>query len=73
MLLRLLIYAIIIGAIYIGIRRIIKDWQARFKQEDNAAHERDLRERERPDVIDLSPDKDGVYRPGGKDDKNDRS
>lgn len=67
-LLRLLIYAIIFGAIYLGIRRIINDWRARFRQMDSQTRERDLRERERPDVIDLSPDKDGIYRPGDKDD-----
>ena len=68
-LLRLLVYAIILGAIYFGLKRIINDWRARFRQEDDAARERDLRERQRPDVIDLSPGEDGVFRPGGDDNK----
>lgn len=69
-LLKLLVYAIIFGAIYIGIKRIINDWRAGFKKMDSQTRERDLRERERPDVIDLSADEDGVFRPGDKDDKH---
>lgn len=70
MLLKLFVFAIILGAIYLGIRSILNDWRARFKQMDTETRERDLRERERPDVIDLSADKDGVFRPGDKDDTN---
>lgn len=67
--LRFIIYAIILGAVYFGIRKIIADWRTRFKQDDESQRQRDLRERERSDVIDLSPDDDGVFRPGDKDDK----
>lgn len=69
--LRLLVYAIIIGAIYFGIKRIINDWRQRFKSMDEQTRERDLNERERPDVVDLQPDDDGVYR-ADKDEKDKR-
>ena len=65
--LRILVFAIVIGAVYLGIRRIANDWRAGFKRMDEAARERDLRERQRGDVIDLTPDEDGVYRPGDTD------
>lgn len=61
-LLRIAVYAIIAGAIYFGVRRILLDWRGRFRDLDQSRRERDLRERERPDVIDLKRDKDGVYR-----------
>jgi hypothetical protein len=61
--LRLLIYAIIIGAIYFGIRRIINDWRQRFRAMDQQTRERDLKERDEPNVVDLKPDEDGVFRP----------
>lgn len=71
-LLRVIIFAIIGIAIYLGIRRIWNDWTGQFKAEDEEARrlrrERDLREREQPGVIDLKRDKDGTYRPG-EDDK----
>lgn len=70
MILRLLIFAVIIGAIYLGIRSILRDWKKRFQDLDKQARERDLKERKRPDVLELKRDKDGVYRPGGdQDDK----
>ena len=62
-LLRVLIYALIAGAIYLGIRRIWRDWRKQFKTEDEAIHKRDLEERQRPDVITLKRDKDGTFRP----------
>lgn len=68
---RLLTYVIIGGAIYFGIRRIINDWKNQFKAEDDATHQRDLKERDRPDVVELKRDKDGIFRPGDKD-KNKR-
>lgn len=73
-LLRLLVYAIIIGAIYFGIRSIINDWKKKFKADDTATRERDLKESKRPDVVELKRDKDGVFRPGEKSDteKNDK-
>jgi hypothetical protein len=70
-LLRLLVYVIIIALIYFGIKRIINDWRQRFKAMDQQTRERDLNERERPDVVNLQPDEDGVYR-ADKDDKNKR-
>lgn len=61
--LRFIVTAFILGAIYIGIRRIMKDWGERFRDLDKKDHERDLKERQRPDVIDLKRSDDGVYRP----------
>ena len=68
-LLRVLVYAIIVGAIYFGLRRIINDWKAQFRSDDKARHERDIREGQRPDVVELKRDKDGVFRPGERDEK----
>ena len=69
--LRILIFLIIFGAIYLGVRKIWRDWQGQFKAEDEEAkrvrRERDLRERQQPGVIDLKRDKDGTYRPGDDD------
>ena len=61
-LLRVLLFAVIFGAIYFGIRRIWRDWQKQFKAEDKAVHDRDLEERQRPDVITLKRDADGTFR-----------
>jgi hypothetical protein len=66
-LLRILIVGIILAAIAYGVRRIWRDWTQNFRDIDKERRQRDLRERQRPDVIELKPDKDGVYRPGGKD------
>lgn len=63
-LIRLIIYVVIFAAIYFGLRRIWRDWKGHFAGLDRARHERDLRERARPDVIELKRDQDGVYRPG---------
>jgi len=60
---RLILYLIIFAAIYYGVRKIITDWRDRYKELDEQKHQRDLKERDRGDVIDLSPDEDGVYRP----------
>lgn len=68
-LLRVLIYVIIFGAIYFGIKRIISDWKSKFSELDQQDRERDKRERKGPGVIDLKRDRDGVFRPGdGRDD-----
>lgn len=67
MLLRILVIALIIGAVYLGVRRIWRDWQRQFKAEDKAIHKRDLEERQRPDVITLKRDKDGTFRPPDND------
>ena len=61
--LRMLVFAVVVGAIVIGFRRIFKDWGERFRDLDRQTRERDLRERQRPDVIDLKRSDDGVYRP----------
>ncbi|UJW85296.1 hypothetical protein [Devosia sp. SL43] len=70
-LLRVIIFAIIGIAIYLGIRKIWRDWTGQFKADDEEARrlrrERDLREREQPGVIDLRRDKDGTFRPGDED------
>lgn len=66
-LLRIVIFLLIAGAIFLGARRIWRDWKGQFKAVDKARHDRDLRERKRPDVIELKRNKDGVFRPGEKD------
>ena len=71
MLLRIVIFAVIGIAIYLGVRRIWRDWTGQFKAEDEEARrlrrERDLRERQQPGVIDLKRDEDGTFRPGDDD------
>jgi len=64
--LRLLLYILIFGAIYFGIRKILRDWKQRFADIDKATRERDLKERKRPGVVELKRDQDGVFRPGDK-------
>ena len=66
MLYTLIRIAIFVGiglAIYLGVRRIWRDWTKQFKAEEKEVHQRDLAERARPDVITLKRDKDGTYRP----------
>lgn len=75
MLLRILIITALALMVYFGIRRIWKDWSRKFdhdaEEEKRLRHERDLAERQRPDVIDLQRGDDGTFRPDGrKDDKN---
>lgn len=67
---RFVILAIVFAIIYFGLRRISADWRARFKDIDKQKHERDLKEREKPGVIELEQDKDGVFRPGDKNKDN---
>lgn len=62
-LLRVVIFAAIGVAIYLGVRRIWRDWTGQFRAEEKAIHDRDLEERQRPDVITLKRDKDGTFRP----------
>ncbi|MBK8085885.1 MAG: hypothetical protein IPK28_19795 [Devosia sp.] len=66
-LIRLVIFLVIAGVIFLGARRIWRDWKGQFKAVDKARHERDLKERARPDVITLERDKDGKFRPPGDD------
>lgn len=67
MLLRILLFTALALLIYFGIRRIWKDWSAKFDGDAAEAkrlrRQRDLAERQRPDVIDLKRDDDGTYRP----------
>ena len=62
-LLRVLLIALIGGAIYLGVRRIWRDWTGQFKAEEKVVHDRDLKERDQPGVITLKRDKDGTFRP----------
>lgn len=62
-LLRIVIFIAIFLAIAWGVRKIWRDWSGQFKAVDKERHERDLRERQRPDVITLRRDKDGKFRP----------
>jgi hypothetical protein len=66
--LRLLIYVIIIGAVWFGVRKIWRDWTSQFRDLDRQQRQRDLAERKRPDVITLKRDGDGVFRPNDRDD-----
>ncbi len=66
-LLRVLVIVVIFAAIFLGARRIWRDWNGQFKAVDKARHERDLAERQRPDVIELKRNKDGVFRPRDED------
>jgi len=63
--LRVLIYVVIAGAVYFGIRKIWRDWKQQFRDINREQHKRDLREREQPDVITLRRDGDGVFRANG--------
>jgi hypothetical protein len=66
---RILIIAAILAAIAYGLRRIWKDWTRSFKAEDQARHQRDLKERAQPGVIELKRSDDGVFRPPAKDEE----
>lgn len=68
-LLRIIIIALIVGAISAGLRRIWRDWTNQFKADDRAIRDRDLRERDAPGVITLTRDKDGTFRPPGNDNR----
>ncbi len=76
MLLRILLITGLGLLIYFGIRRIWMDWSNKFKTDEEQARlarrERDLAERQRPDVIDLKQDADGTYRPRDKDGNDNR-
>ena len=66
-LLRVVIIGLIFGAMYLGVRRIWRDWTGQFRAEEKAIRDRDLRERDAPGVITLERDKDGTFRPPGND------
>jgi hypothetical protein len=60
--LKILIFVAIGVAIFLGVRRIWRDWRGEFKAVEKAKRERDLRERRRPDVVTLKRSDDGVFR-----------
>ncbi|SEP83618.1 hypothetical protein SAMN05428969_1127 [Devosia sp. YR412] len=68
---RVVIFAVIGVVIFLGVRKIWRDWTGQFNAEEQEARrlrrERDLRERDQPGVIDLKRDEDGTYRPGDDD------
>ena len=68
-LLRIIVMAVIFAIIAFGVRRIWRDWTKQFRVEEKEVRERDLAERQRPDVITLKRDKDGTFRPPGDDPK----
>lgn len=70
LLLRALVIVLIAGAIYLGLRRIWRDWMKQFQSEEKAIHDRDLRERDAPGVITLKRDKDGTFRPPDNDNRS---
>lgn len=76
MLLRILLFVGLALMIYFGVRRIWKDWSGKFnadaEEAKRIARERDLAERQRPDVIDLKRGDDGTFRPRDKDDADKR-
>jgi hypothetical protein len=65
--LRILLFAVIGGMIFLGVRKIWRDWKNQFKAEDKEVHQRHVAERARPDVITLQRDKDGTFRKPGDD------
>jgi hypothetical protein len=67
---RLVVSAAIAIAIYVGVRRIWRDWTRQFRTEEKQIHERDLKERDAPGVITLQRDKDGTFRPPGNDNQS---
>lgn len=71
MLLRVIIIVVLALLIFLGVRKIWRDWSGQFKAEDaekqRLRRERDLRERAQPGVIDLKRDEDGTFRPGDDD------
>jgi hypothetical protein len=62
-LLRIIVYVAIIAFVYYGAKKIWRDVTGQFRADDNAKRQRDLKDRARPDVIDLKRGADGVYRP----------
>lgn len=71
-LLRILVFAFVGIAIWLGFRKIWRDWTSKFKADDDEQRrlrrERDLAERQQPGIIDLKRGEDGTFRPGDKKD-----
>lgn len=65
--LRVLLFLGIGLVIFLGVRKIWRDWQKLFRAEDKEIHQRHVAERARPDVITLQRDKDGTFRPPEED------
>lgn len=70
MFLRIVIFVAVIGAVIYGVRSIMNDWKKQFQKQDKQNRDQDLKERQRPDVLELERGDDGVYRPAGS--KKDR-
>jgi hypothetical protein len=60
--LKVLIFLALGVAIFLGARRIWRDWRGEFKQVEKAKRQRDMQERARPDVVTLKRSADGVFR-----------
>jgi len=68
---RILIYLVLAGLVYWGVRSIWTDWRKKFAADDaeeeakrRARLARNRDEAKRPDVIELKQGEDGVFRPG---------
>lgn len=68
--LKVLLFLILAGVIFLGVRRIWRDWTGEARRVAEAERKRDLAERKRPDVITLERDKDGTFRPPGRDERS---
>ena len=68
--LKILLFVLLAGVIFLGARRIWRDWTGEAKRVAEAERKRDLAERRRPDVIDLKRSEDGTFRPPGKDERS---
>jgi hypothetical protein len=64
-LLRIIIYVAIFAFVYYGAKKIWRDLTGQFRADDQNKRQRDLKERQSPDVIELKRGADGVYRPPG--------
>lgn len=71
---RILIYLVLAGLLYWGLRSIWKDWRKKFAADDaedegrrRARLARNRAEAKGPDVIELKRGEDGVFRPGNAD------
>ena len=62
-LLKIVVFLLVALAIITGVRRIWRDFTKQFRVEEQAIHQRDLKERDAPGVITLKRDKDGTFRP----------
>ena len=62
-LLKIIIFAVVAWFVYTNVRRLWRDLTGQFRADDKAKKDRVQQERQRPDVIDLKRDADGVYRP----------